>query len=244
MLVDRIYKISVFGEFDSIQPDPDTMLVFMEHFGSKGFVPSLYIEVVASPNATMQKQRVALVANNENKKISIGSNRIDIEFGQTEDVAFSKETRNEFNGFASDAIEFIFSRFRKTSNRLAINTESLLIDLTEEQVDRFNRRFTTPISIYSNTPLKEWSIRLVAKKQEKVNEKTEQFNVITVIKKTVLQKTENNQPVITEGFSISGDLNTVGENQSYRFNNNDLSCFLVIVNSWLDSILKDAGDEM
>ena len=244
VLADRIYKISVFGEFDSIQPDPETMLVFMEHFGSKGFVPSLYIEVIASPNATMQKQRIAMVTNNESKKISIGSNRIDIEFIQTEDVTFAKETRDEFNIFASEAIEFIFSRFGKISNRLAINTESLLVDLTEEQIDRFNRQFTTPITIYSNTPLKEWSIRLVAKKQEKVNEKIEQFNVITAIKKTALQKTEDNQPIITEGFSISGDFNTIGENQSYRFNSNDLSCFLVIVNSWLDSILKDLGDEV
>lgn len=244
VLADRLYKISVFGEFDSIQPDPDTILVFMEYFGSKGFVPSLYIEVIASPNAAMQKQRIALVTNNGGRKISIGSNRIDIEFIQTVDIAFSKEERDSFNSFASDAIDFIFSRFSKASNRLAINTESLLVDLTEEQINSFSRRFTTPISMYTEVPLKEWSIRLVTKKQENVNEKTEQFNVITAIKKTVLQKTKDDQPVITDGFSISGDLNTAGENQGYRFNGHDLSCFLMIVNAWLDSILKDLGDGM
>ncbi len=244
MLADRMYRISAFGEFDSIQPDPDTMLMFIQHFGGKGFVPSLYIEVVASPNSTMQKQRVALVTNNEDKKISIGSNRIDIELKHSEDTALSKEERDEFNIFAVEAVEFIFSTFGKTSNRLALNTESLLVDLTDEQVNSFTRRFTTPISFYSDCPLKEWSIRLVAKKQEKVDEKTEQINVITAIKKTVLQKTKDNKPVLYDGFSVSGDLNTIAENQNYRFNSHDLSCFLDIVDSRLDSILKDLGDGM
>lgn len=242
MLADRVYKVSVFGEFESIQPDPETMLSFMQRFGEEGFVPSLYVEVLASPNGAIQKNRVALITNTGDRKITIGSSRIDIEFIQNEDMQFTKEERDAFNSFASETIEFVFSQYSKASNRLAINTESLLIDLTDDQIESFGRRFTTPITIYGENPIKEWSIRLVTRKQEKINDKTEQFNVITAIKKAVLQKAKDNQPILSEGFSISGDLNTVAENQSYRFDSHDLSSFLMVVNAWLDCILKDLGD--
>lgn len=242
VLVDRVYKVSVFGEFESIQPDPETMLSFMQHFGANGFVPSLYVEVLAGPNGAIQKNRVALVTNTGDRKITIGSSRIDIEFIQNEDAQFSMEEREVFNRFASETIEYVFSNYSKASNRLAINTESLLIDLSDKMIESFSKRFTTPISIYGENPLKEWSIRLVTKKQEKINDKTEQFNIITAIKKTVLQKTKDDQPVLADGFSISGDLNTAGENQRYRFDSHDLSSFLKVVNSWLDCILKDIGD--
>ena len=88
-LADRVYKVSIFGEFESIQPDPETMLSFMQHFGAKGFVPSLYVEVLAGPNGAIQKNRVALVTNTGDRKITIGSSRIDIEFIQNEDAQFS-----------------------------------------------------------------------------------------------------------------------------------------------------------
>lgn len=102
MLADRVYKLSVFGEFESIQPDPETMLSFMQRFGEEGFVPSLYVEVLASPNGAIQKNRVALITNTGDRKITIGSSRIDIEFIQNEDIQFTKEERDAFNSFASE----------------------------------------------------------------------------------------------------------------------------------------------
>ena len=61
MLADRIYKISFLGELESIQPNPETMLYFIQHFGEKGFVPSLYAEVITIPNTALHNRSKQMI---------------------------------------------------------------------------------------------------------------------------------------------------------------------------------------
>ena len=240
MVIDQSYRISVFGDYSGIQPTPDNMLFFIKNFGKSGLVPSVFQEVQLTPGGgAIQLQRVALVSSDNLTKISIMSNRIDYEITSSVDKRLSESDRNTINTKISDSFGLIFKHFNVNAYRLALNAESFVVDLNDSQIKEFLDKYSNPISLYNDTIMGEWNTRLMVRKTGVVNELTEVFNVITTISKAKLNKRVDNKDQEKDGFTILVDINTIGENSTYRFSNVHIVPFFQTISIWWDTIISE-----
>ena len=246
VIVDRVYKISAFGDFASISATPDNMQYFFDSFREDNFLPSVYqelqINVMGNQNPLVpipSQQRIMLISSDDTQKISIGSNRIDFEISTTNDVQLLPEQRIAINQKITNAFAKIFEKFNKTAARLALNTESLVINLSPAEYNHFLEQYSNPLTMYNNVPLGEWGTRLMIRKAAAIGDVDETFNVITNIQKKVMQKVVNGEVQTHDGFGVSVDINTIAENSVPRFTSSHIQAFIDCTTSWWDSIISE-----
>lgn len=239
MVVDRSYKISVFGDFSEIKPTPDNMSYFLSSFKDYSLVPSIFQEINIGSNQPIQ--RIALLSPDNKEQVTIATNRMDYQVINSLDIKFTQE---QIAGFVSKIVTIfsdILGHFNKASSRLALNTESQIIDLSIAQLQDFMSKYSNPITIYNGTPLDEWNTRLMIKKEVSLGGKRELLNVISIISKVGLNKEENGQTMTSEGFSVDIDINTIPENNVPRFTGSDISYFSSVANDLWAMIIKEMG---
>lgn len=241
MIVDRVYKISIFGDFSDILPTAENMMYFLEQLKDDGLVPSVFNELkIENGNPAPQNfQRIALLSNDGFERIPIASERIDYEIRTTEDIQRSEEWFENAREKIVRVFGVIFNHFNKQASRLALNAENLMIDLTHEEVVAFYDRFPNPISIYDKTKLSDFATSLMIRDDIDVGDKNETINVITQIERTDLKKNVDNQTIDSEGFIIRGDINTVAENAIQRFDINNIGTFIDVVTPLWGSIIRE-----
>ena len=135
--------------------------------------------------------------------------------------------------------ETLFAKFNKKANRLALNTESLIVNLSDQEVEGFMQRYSNPISLYTGV-LDEWNVHFMARKDIVISE-NEKFNVITNISKATITKTVNDENHISNGFVVQTDINTVAENNELRFSGEDLKKFIKESNDLWNLIISEMG---
>lgn len=251
MTLDRMYRISMFGDFGSISANPENMQYFFEYFKGKDMLPSVYQEVQLnvptnngkSPTLSSNIQRIMLLSTDGNTKFVIGSNRIDYELSITEDIKLSEEQLSNLHQNIAYAYSAIFERYRTNAFRLALNADSIIVELSPEAYDLFMSKYTNPISLYNNSPMDEWSTRLMVRKNQLFNNGSEDFNIITIIQKQVFTKNIDGVPKPTSGFGISIDINTVPENNIARFSATNLEEFFKISENWWNNIINEIGEK-
>ena len=143
------------------------------------------------------------------------------------DNEVNEKTLADHNKKISNAINQIFIKYNKSSSRLALNTSSLISNMTEDDQLSFIKRYSNPISIYKDIVLDEWSTRLMTKKKIEINNTEELINIITCITKgqitQIVGLTQNAVP--TNGFAVDIDINTIAENSANRFSFESISNF-------------------
>ena len=244
MIVDRSYKISAFGNFSSISATAESLLYYLEAFKKYGLVPSIYQEL-SMQNGAIQPfpvQRIALVSADNKEKITIGLNRIDYEIIASDDIKISCDKMEEYNSRIIDSFELILKAANLSASRLALNAEALVINLSQQELDLFLAKYTNPISLFEPQSMTEWSTRLVSRKSDFINGSSEDFNVIAIIQKTSLQKQVNGQVELSNGFSISIDINTIAENTLARFEAVQVEEFIKVSTNWYNTILREVGN--
>lgn len=243
MVVDCSYKISTFGDFSDIVPSADTMTFFFEKVRDYALLPSVFQELQIKNGNTqpISQQRIALISTDGKEKVSITSGRIDYEITTRSDEKLDPEYRQQINEKICKVFEIIFEKFSKKSSRLALNTESLVVNLSDEEISAFMSRYTNPISLYSVMPLDEWSTRLMVRKTENISGNQEKYNVITNLSKVELQKQVDGNVVHSIGFAANVDINTVPENTIQRYSAVDLAHFTNVAIGWWDQIIAEMG---
>lgn len=241
MIVDRIYKISAFGDFSDITPTAENMMFFLENFKEDGLIPTVFQEFKIDNGTPQPKamQRIALISNDGLVNIPIGTARIDYEIKITEDVKLSPSELDKVKEKIVRILGLIFNHFCKSASRLALNTENLIVGLSDVEIASFLKLFSNPISSYNAGSLEEWSTRLMVRKDAIIGERKEKFNVITAVAKTNLHKNVNNEIEESVGFSISGDINTIAEKTALRFGAEDFEPFIDVVTSWWENIINE-----
>lgn len=245
VLIDRTYRISVFGDFMDISPTSDNMMFLIEAFKEYNLVPSLFQEV-KSEDAAMPPvllQRIALVPNQENniseESITILSNRINYNCNIIVDIQLTDQYKKIINEKAYKAFNIIFKKFNKKATRLALNTESLIVGLSDAEAVDFMSLYTNPISLYNSQAMTEWGIHLTAQKRDYINNQEEVFNIITNIGKADLFKQEKENVKQDKGFIVNIDINTIAENTSQRFMSEDIPGFIDVTKTWWNTIIED-----
>ena len=243
MVIDHSYKISAFGDFSDITPNADTMMYFFEKLKDLGLLPSVFqeLQIKADGAPPVTQQRIALLSNDGREKVSIASGRIDYEITAKSDEKLEPAYRQQLNTKICKVFELIFDKFIKKSSRLALNTASFVINLSDDEITEFMSHYSNPISLYSETPLDEWSTRLMVRKTEHILEPEEKINVITNLSKAALQKQVDGEFVHSTGFAVNVDINTVPENTIQRYSATDLACFVNIAVGWWDKIIAEMG---
>ncbi len=242
MIVDRNYKISVFGNFTDIIPTPENIAFLVEVFRHENLMPSIFQEVKIdnnNPQIPQQQSRIALISADSTEQIAILSERIDYEIRTKTDVEISDEVLETYNEKIKRIFNVLFDHFKKQSTRLALNTENYVINLSDDEVVKFLSKFSNPISVYTEKEMKEWNTRLMIRKEIPINDQSENFNIITIIAKIPMKKIENNVEKNFSGFTIMTDINTVAENTSSRFGINEVSEFMGLANSWWKKIITE-----
>lgn len=243
MVIDKEYKVSIFGNYSQINATPENMSFFVERFGGKDFLPSLYPEVVIKDTAPISIQRVSLVSKDNLRSLLIGTNRIDYIVKLSEDKALSD---NEIENFNNEALFFfaeLLNKFNIVSNRLALNNTCILAPYTKKDTENFIKRFPNPIKIYENSLIDEWGTRLHTTHEEKLNGRCDLVNIITKISKQKFSRIVNQQPEEIYGFVIEGDINTKVEEVPKTYGIAELSDFLNIANGYRKLILTDIEGE-
>lgn len=241
MVVDRSYKISAFGNFLDIIPSAENMSFFLNEFNKYGYVPSVFQELKLDSSFQIPAQRIALVSQDNSEQVFIASERIDFQVIAQDDTRFTKEQVESLNEKAAQIISKIFEKFKKSANRLAINTESIITSLTDEQVSSFMSAYSNPISLYNEARMDEWSTRLMVKRSVDIGNCSEQVNVITMISKARFQKQNDSQLVVSDGFTVNTDINTVAENNIFRFESEDVASFCEKAKGLWDLIIQEVG---
>ena len=226
MIFDQSFRISAFGNFEDIRPTTDNMQYVLEEFSKKGFLPSIFQEMIIPGNngQLSQQQRIALVSGDGRKQVSISSNRLDYDVKFSDEYSLSADSAKELNKEAAEVIGALFNRFSKKSNRIALNTQSLLRVSNDDELSTFISKFRNPVSIYSGI-LDEWSTRMMVVKECVINSNPERANIITNVMKGVITKTVDGERNEMPGFVISCDINTVPQ-QVLRFTEKDILEFI------------------
>ena len=229
MIIDQLYKISIFGYFNDIVPTPETVQDFLETFGAKGLLPSIFQEVIINdqneqPEPLISQQRIALISADGTRQAPIASNRLDYEIQISGDRKLSIEEAKRENEDILDVIGEITNKYQKKANRIALNTTSLVVELGENGLENFMRRFTNPISIYSGV-LHEWNTRMMIQEKLEISGKDEIINVITNVAKTKIAKHGDKKIEKSDGFVVSCDINTAPKAEP-RFEKKDIECFI------------------
>ena len=178
-----------------------------------------------------------MLSSDNSEQITIGSNRIDYTVNATSDIKFSIDDTKKFNKKIKNAFEIIFDRFNKKASRIALNTESLIINLSKEEIEDFTSKYTNPLTIYQKD-LEEWNTHLMVKVEKEI-EQQEILNVITNIAKVVYEQHNANDKVLADGFVVSLDINTIAENSSQRFSSENIENFTEIACKLWNEIITE-----
>lgn len=123
--------------------------------------------------------------------------------------------------FCQDVLTIIMDNFSILGNRLAININELSDSFSPELFKtKLGQSVTSVLDFYKEKTLDEWSTRVNNQFPIQISEKSEILNIITEL--TLAQNSQNNEKRILCHL----DINTIPENQGFRFNKNDLSSFI------------------
>lgn len=240
--VDFIYRISIFGDFKDIKPEPDTLISLMTDYKEYGFVPSVVTGVDMLTQIPVQY--ISLSSSGEKVKLIIGPSRVDYEVNVNDDntdvVSGEDKRYSQYIDDAKKILRTLMIKYGKSANRLALFTGRYLVKGDSDKQRSFLQGFTNPIEMYNvqNAIPSEWSTHLMITKDIKINGATEKINIITDVSKVMFIDREAAGKAF-DSFQITLDINTVVEQSALRFSPISLSDFLDEVLIIRKEILKD-----
>jgi hypothetical protein len=219
------YQVSLFGNYDEISLNQETIRTFFDMFSDQGFIPNTQNEINIEFNEfnkdfrknTVPKLRLSSSDNSWN--ISFGSERIDFILTNISIDDFDMPEFDRYIDNCKDFINRISEKYSKKHRRIGVVQNILL----SEQDDAIPQKICRNISLFENKPLLDWVYRASVRE----NVENESLNVISEMKKV---KIENAQQSNGDGILIIFDVNTIDENRHYRFGKNN-------VNNCIDVIL-------
>lgn len=228
MVFDLSVKYSLFGNFQTIQSDTQTVMKIITAVQLENFLPSTFSET--TPAGSQLRIRFLKVDNSI--QVLFGMNRIDIIYNPiTYENGISLQIEPDLD-FVNRTFSQIISTFNKLGNRLAFNTSSLFYDLPRNEIDNIDRLFKVGLPYYSQRQIFEWGVHLVTKEKADISGQEETLNVITNVSLSDAKiELHDNQGKLLEDKSVSAykvdfDINTNSEELDLRFTGEHLSAFI------------------
>ena len=145
------YQAVIFVNAEDILPVPDIITSFLQIFSAEKLIPNTFQEL----NTSSPKPQVRLRLSTPNNEwaIAFATNRIDVTKNPTDPKGGNLGTPDDF---CSNAIGFftkIVNQFPKKANRLALITNQLLEEMTDEKLlSAYTKLFDSPKFYKENPP--------------------------------------------------------------------------------------------
>ncbi|MDI9313021.1 MAG: hypothetical protein QM535_22615 [Limnohabitans sp.] len=218
------YQIAIFGVFEDITPNSDTLKYLIETFADKELIPTTFQEL----NPLIPDQiinRLSLKSSDDVWTIEFSSNRIDIIKSNTNFGVTKMNSVSEFINDVKDIIKKINDKFPKKYNRLALVTRHLLKEMSIEEMSSIYHKTVKTVETYQKSEPVEWNNRVVARIPVLIkNEET--FNIISEINRIRGNLKINSKLQIIDRVELKFDINTFQAITDYRFDFEDLKIFL------------------
>lgn len=133
--------------------------------------------------------------------------------------------------FCKDVLSIIMNNFSILGNRLAININEVSNFVSPElQKTKFGQSIVKVLDFYKDKTLDEWSTRANNRFPIEISGRQEILNVITEL--NIAQNNQSREKRILCHL----DINTIAENQRFRFSKDDLSSFICETEKIIENI--------
>lgn len=230
------FQTSLFGSFINIKPRTAVVLSLLNNLKDESFIPGtidlLSLNPISGEIAT--ENRIQMVSEDKTWNIVFLENRIDFNYNYRPDTQKYIKIDDLCN-YVKNLVEKVFRTFPETTgNRIAVNGKILLEEMSDDEFKVFTEKFAAPLNLYKGEVLQEWSTRFNLRKEIKWDDKKELCNCITELSKVYPQ----NDPQINE-IAVSIDINTVAQNDDYRFKAKDIIQFSQKANIIIDNVFEE-----
>ena len=213
------YQISLFGNYDEITPSSENMKFFIENFSDKGLIPNqirqLSIDMTSKEPSSKTDLRLNLTDSDKKWDVKFNSNRIDIVFLNSNIGVIKEISKEDFLKEAIDLLNRINQKFNKSHKKLGFVFQYLI-----DSTDIFNdsKLFLNSIDYFNEKSMSDWSSRVATRSKLTYNDNHEEIvNVISEARRINQPMNIKNNFALFEGVFINIDINTLSENQNYRF---------------------------
>lgn len=196
-------KYSVFGKYDYIEATPEIISRLFQAFAPDGFMPNMInlLKIQQPQNIVQQILRPQLINQKMSCTISLLPERVDIEF-----------SNSEYTDNVLDYLKRLIDLFELRISRIALNTATILDNLSEVEIKQLNTKLTPPENYCDEQNLVEYSSRRISRKV--LDAISENINVGRNI--TSIAQVIEGQQVINQ-IQVDTDINTLGELTKERF---------------------------
>ena len=202
-IMQSMIRFSLFGNYEKFSTNNlDAYMKLIEFFGKKGYKPATANELQLKPNGQSRVLVMPVFLNDAGAVVEITSNRINFQ-KNLDNISEIGKLKEDFTNNFLELMESFVDLMMIEANRVALNCDILKEGAMSEM--------PTQSTYYDTANKTEMSVKNVARKKVE----NEESNI--VIEKYVT--------TLDNFTKYSYDINSIGENQAMRFNNNIVSMY-------------------
>ena len=209
------YQATIFVNAEDIIPSPDIISPLIEIFRDKALIPNTFQQI--GPLNAAPTVRLRLSTSDNEWVISFATHRIDIDRNPTNRMGSNIGEISDFCLNAADLLERILKKYTKRANRLGLNSDSLLQEMTPSQLDSIYSKLLISPQFYKDYPPFEWNWRSVADYPIEISSLMDRLNVVTVINRVKGEVSDKSGASKFDRIRFALDMNTTDLNNDYRF---------------------------
>lgn len=236
------HQIVVFGNYDDITPNMDTIKYFIDVFANKNLIPSQFKEI--SLNLTgntvnnSDTSRLSLTSTNGMWNIRFNVDRIDFVLTNSNIGKIDMPDAESFLTEVDDILTKVSKKFPKTHKRVGLVSQYLFKDIDS---GNSSKKANKTITFFNDKPIIEWSNKTATRITIQIPE-AEVINISNELRWVKTNIKIEDKSALFDGLLLNIDINTINENQNYRFNNDNLKLFLKEI-SQIGEVLKKENIE-
>lgn len=220
------HQIVVFGSYDDITPNMDNIKYFIDVFADKNLIPSQFKEISLNLTGNTVKNtdlsRLSLTSTNGMWNIRFNIDRIDFVLTNSNIGKVDMPNTELFITEVEDILTKVHKKFPKTHKRVGLVSQYLFKNIDTNQS---SQKANKTIKFFNEKPIIEWSNKTTTRMTIHIPEQ-EVVNISNELRwvKTNIKVEDKN--TLFDGLLLSVDVNTINENQNYRFNSNNIKVLL------------------
>ena len=220
------YQASIFGSIGDIEPTPDNTKTLIDLFSDKELIPSIWYELERAERVTLSpRARMGFASANQEWTIGFRTDRVQIVKRAIEPHGANLGVLDKFCSDVSVLFDKITSEFKKRASRIALVTDFLLEEMTDEVLfETYLKLFKMPKFYGENRP-SEWDWSTASREPIDLKGLSETLNIIVRISRSSGEFQLKGEATPFDRVRLTFDINTVPDNKEHRFDALNIASF-------------------
>jgi hypothetical protein len=220
------YQASIFGSIGDIEVTPDNTKTLIDLFSEKELIPSISYELEIAERVTLSpRARMGFASADQEWTIDFRADKIQIVKRATEPHGANLGALDKFCSDVSVLFDKVTSKFKKRANRIALVTDVLLEEMTDEVLfETYLKLFKMPKFYGENQPF-EWDWRTASREPIDLEGLNETLNIIVRISRSSGEFQLKGEVTPFDRVRLAFDINTVPHNKEHRFDSQNIVSF-------------------